>query len=93
MYSFDNHSSSRGSISSVLTLPVSRERQGKLVHNFSHESDVTSLQDPFDIPLSVLFLSHVPKSLSKFAQSITELVESRPSVQNKFVYQYKLRSR
>jgi len=47
MYSFDNLSSSLGSISSVLVLPVSRGRHGKLVDNFSHELDVTSLQDPF----------------------------------------------
>jgi len=47
MYSFDNLSSSLGSISSALALPVSRGRHGKLVDNFSHESDVTSLQDPF----------------------------------------------
>ena len=47
MYSFDNLSSSLGSISSALALPVSRRRHGKLVDNFSHESDVTSLQDPF----------------------------------------------
>jgi len=47
MYSFDNLSSSLGSISSALALPVSRGRHGKLVNNFSHESDVTSLQDPF----------------------------------------------
>ena len=36
-----------GCISRALALPVSRERHGKLVDNFSHESDVTSLQDPF----------------------------------------------
>jgi len=47
MYSFDNLSSSLGCISSALALPVSRGRHGKLVDNFSHESDVTSLQDPF----------------------------------------------
>jgi len=47
MYSFDNLSSSLGSISSALALPVSRGRHRKLVDNFSHESDVTSLQDPF----------------------------------------------
>jgi len=47
MYSFDNLSSSLGSISNALALPVSRGRHGKLVDNFSHESDVTSLQDPF----------------------------------------------
>jgi len=47
MYSFDNLSSSPGSISSALALPVSRGRHRKLVDNFSHESDVTSLQDPF----------------------------------------------
>ena len=38
---------SLGSISSALALPVSRGRHGKSVDNFSHESDVTSLQDPF----------------------------------------------
>jgi len=47
MYSFEKKSSSLGSISSALVLPVSRGRHGKLVDNFSHESDVTSLQDPF----------------------------------------------
>jgi len=47
MYSFDNHSSSLGSISSALALPVSRGRHRKLLDKFSHESDVTSLQDPF----------------------------------------------
>ena len=54
MYSFDHFSCALGSISSVigsissaLPLPVSRERHGKLVDNFSHESDFTSLQDPF----------------------------------------------
>jgi len=47
MYSFDNLSSSLGSISSALALPVSRGRHGKLVDNFSHKSDVTSIQDPF----------------------------------------------
>jgi len=54
MYSFDNFSSSLGSISSALgsissalALPVSRGRHGKFVDNFSHESDVTSLQNPF----------------------------------------------
>jgi len=47
MYSFNNLSSSLGSISSALALPVSRGRHGKLVDNFSHESDVTSLQDSF----------------------------------------------
>ena len=47
MYSFDNLSPSLGSISSVLALPDSRGRQRKLLDNFSHESDVTSLQDPF----------------------------------------------
>ena len=47
MYSFDNLSSSLGSISSALALPVSRGRHRKLLDNFSHESDFTSLQDPF----------------------------------------------
>jgi hypothetical protein len=47
MYAFDNLSSSLGSISCALVLPVCRGRHGKLVDNFSHESDVTSLQDPF----------------------------------------------
>jgi len=47
MYSFDNFSSSLGTISSALVLPVSRGRHRKLVDNFSHESDVPSLQDPF----------------------------------------------
>ena len=54
MYSFDNFpcalgsiSSALGSISSALPLPVSRGRHRKLVDNFSPESDVTSLQDPF----------------------------------------------
>ena len=47
MYSFDKIFFSLGSISSDLALPVSRGRHGKLVDNFSHESDVTSLQDPF----------------------------------------------
>ena len=46
MYSCDNLSSLLGSISSPLAWPVSRGRHGKLVDNFSHESDVTSLQDP-----------------------------------------------
>jgi len=45
--SVDNLSSSLGSISSALAMPVSRERHGKLVDNFSHEPNVTSLQDPF----------------------------------------------
>ena len=56
MYLFDNFSSSSvdkfastrlKSISSALALPVSRGRHRKLLDNFSHESDVTSLQDPF----------------------------------------------
>jgi len=47
MYSFDNLSFSLGSISCALALPVSRGRHGKLVANFSHKSNVTSLQDPF----------------------------------------------
>jgi len=47
MYSFDNFSFSLGSISSVLALPVTRGRHGKLVDNFSNESDVMSLEDPF----------------------------------------------
>ena len=47
MKSFDNFSFSFPSISSAIALPVSRGRHGKLVDNFSHESDVTSLQDPF----------------------------------------------
>jgi len=47
MYSFDHLSSLLGSVSSALALSVSRGRHGKLVDNFSHESDVTSLQDPF----------------------------------------------
>jgi len=42
MYSFDDPSSSLGSISSALALPVPRGRHRKLV-----ESDVTSLLDPF----------------------------------------------
>ena len=49
MYSFDNFScalgsisSALGSISSALPLSVSRGRHGKLVDNFSPESDVTS---------------------------------------------------
>ena len=55
MYLFDNLSSSSvdkfastrlKSISSALALPVSRGRHAKLIVNFSHESDVTSL-DPF----------------------------------------------
>ena len=80
MYSFDNLSSSPGSISSALALPVSRGRHG-LVNNFSHELDVTSLQDPFKsrpyktpfnfyycvphkIPRGILFQLHVEYSLS-----------------------------
>jgi len=47
MYLFDNLSSSLGSISSALAWPVSRGRHRKLLDNFSHESDVTSPQDPF----------------------------------------------
>ena len=47
MYSFDNLSFSLGSISNALALPVSWGRHGKLVNNLSHESDVTTLQDPF----------------------------------------------
>jgi len=47
MNSFDNLSSSLGSISSALALLVSRGRHGKLVDNFSHELDVMSLQNPF----------------------------------------------
>ena len=47
MYSFDNLSSSLGCISSVSNWPVSRGRHRKLIDNFSHESDVMSLQDPF----------------------------------------------
>ena len=55
MYLFDNLSSSSvdkftsarlKSMSSALALPVSRGRHAKLIVNFSHESDVTSL-DPF----------------------------------------------
>jgi len=46
-YSFDNFPSSLGSISSALALPVSRGRHAELADDFSHESDVTSLQDPF----------------------------------------------
>ena len=53
MYLFDNFSSSSvdkfastrlKSISSALALPVSRGRHAKLIDNFSHESDVTSLR-------------------------------------------------
>jgi len=56
MYLFDNFSSSSvdkfastrlKSISSALALPVSRGRHAKLIDNFSHESDVTSLKTPF----------------------------------------------
>ena len=54
MYSFDNFSCALGSISSALASisnalpwPVSRGRHGKLVDSFTHESDVTSLRDPF----------------------------------------------
>ena len=56
MYSFVHFSCALGSISSALgsissalprPLPVSRGRHGRLLDNFSPESDVTSLQDPF----------------------------------------------
>jgi len=47
MYSFDNLSSSLGCISSVSNWPVSRGRHRKLLDDFSHESDIMSLQDPF----------------------------------------------
>jgi len=56
MYLFDNFSSSSvdkfdstrlKSISSALALPVSRGRHAKLIDNFSHESDLTSLKTPF----------------------------------------------
>jgi len=56
MYLFDNFSSSSvdkfvstrlKSISSALVLPVSLGRHAKLIENFSHESDVTSLKTPF----------------------------------------------
>ena len=46
-------SSSLGSISSALALPVSRGRHGNLIDNFSQESDVTSLQDQLDTSLKV----------------------------------------
>jgi len=67
MYSFDNLSSSPGSMSSVLALPVSRGRHDKLVDNFSHESDVTSLQDPFTsrpYKTSFYFYYCVPRKIS-----------------------------
>jgi len=68
MYSFDNLSSSLGSISSALALPVSRGRHEKLVDNFSHESGVTSLQDlftsrPYKTPFYVYYC--VPRKVPR----------------------------
>ena len=46
--SVDKFSATRlKSISSALALPVSRGRHVKLIDNFSHESDITSLKNPF----------------------------------------------
>jgi len=80
MYLFDNFSSSLGSISSALVLPVSRGRHGKLVDTFSHESDLTSLQFP------ILFLLPVKSEDAFFlkqcvlASSFPDLVDVLPSV-------------
>jgi len=68
MDSFDNISSSLGSISSALVWAVSRGRHGKLVDNFSRESDVTSLQDSFTsrpYKTTVYFNNCVPRKIRR----------------------------
>jgi len=73
-----------GCISRALALPVSRGRHGKLVDNFSHESDVTSLQDPFTsrpqkTPSYFIVVFHVKcEEASSFNQCMLCVFLSRP---------------